>query len=133
MAASMSRRAATLAWLVAVGGCNQPSSYEDFRDKLARSSCDHDVRCGIVGASERPRCAVPPVLGTTSGTSGLDVPAGIKAGRLRFNGGGAQDCLDAMSSSPCDPVVQSGLLALHCHNVVQPGSSTGSPCLGSES
>jgi hypothetical protein len=107
-------------------GCG-PSSYGDFRDQLVRRACDHAVSCGVIGASERSSCGVPgEIVLTTVGA--LDVAAAAKAGRLRFSSDGAQSCLDAVKSAPCDPQAYALALELRCHAVIFPAVEVGSAC-----
>jgi hypothetical protein len=124
---------AVIAW-----GCG-PSSYDDFRSQLANVSCDHDVRCGVVGASERASCK-PPLMALTNTVPDAvvwatpdevaNVSAAIAAGRMRFVSSGAQDCLDALGNAPCDEYLYLFHLSQHCHDVVQPNLPLGGACFG---
>lgn len=116
--------------IVALSGCG-PSSFEDFRNQLTEASCERDVRCGVVGASEKARCA-PPVeaLAIVQPGASADLSAAVKAGRMRFNSGGAQACIDAMKGATCEPAEAARRFELHCHNVVQPKVAVNQGCLG---
>jgi hypothetical protein len=120
------RRLAAL--LACAAGCG-PSSFADFRDQLAARSCDRAVRCGVVGASERDGCPVPPELAAIA-TAGLDVGAEVDAGRMRFTSSRAQECLDAVAAAPCAAGALVARINLHCHNVIGPKVAPRGECRG---
>jgi hypothetical protein len=112
-------------------GCG-PSSFEDFRSQAVQASCDQQVRCGRIGATEKvTRCRLPTeVFAVIQPFAFSDLPGAIKLGRMKFNSGGAQSCLDALRSAPCEPVAAQIKLERYCHNVVQPAAGIDSPCDG---
>jgi Dickkopf N-terminal cysteine-rich region len=122
------KRAAVGMLACALGGCG-PSSLADFREQYLDRRCAHDVKCGVVGASETPTCGLPGDFAIAV-PGALDVPAAIDAGRMRFNSSGAQECLDAVSSAPCDRDGMLARLARHCSNVVQARVRPGGTCFG---
>ncbi len=97
-------------------GCG-PASFTDFRDQLVARWCDRAVRCGLIGASERASCVLPAATPALM-MSALDIQGSIDAGRVRWNSDSAQDCLDTLSGSTCDPGALDLRLALHCHGYV---------------
>lgn len=122
----MKRPAAILLVGVLAAGCG-PSSFGDFRDQLARRSCDRAIRCGALGASEKNSCPSPPELALIA-PGGLDIGGEIDAGRMRFNAGGAQTCLDAVGSAPCRS--DDARVRLQCHDVFGPKVEPGGECHG---
>jgi hypothetical protein len=120
------RRLCALALCAA--GCG-PSSFTDFRDQLARRSCDRAIKCGTFGASERNACPAPPELALIAPGS-LDVEGEIDANRMRFDSGGAQTCLDAIAGAPCTPGALTARVNLQCHDVFGPKVAPGGECHG---
>ena len=125
-------RGVWLLGIVGAIGCG-PSSWDDFRNQLGDRVCAQAVRCGALPASEQKiACPVPwDVLGKIGPMNGLDVAGEIKAGRMQFNSDGAQDCLDAVGGSPCDPSALEARIALRCHHVIAPNVAGGGVCRGS--
>jgi hypothetical protein len=113
---------------VLLGGCGGPSSYDDFRAQLAQVSCKRDVRCGVIGASEASQCALPQAALSLTQSGQEDVNAALKAGRLRFDSSGAQDCIDALDGAPCDQSALEERLTRRCNSVVHPNVGPGQPC-----
>jgi hypothetical protein len=99
------RKLASLVFLVlaACGGGGGSVALEDFADKLADASCELLVKCGEARDVAACRAA----------NTGLDthlsasLGAAVKAGRAKFDGGAAQDCLDALGARSCDVTSQS--------------------------
>jgi hypothetical protein len=119
-----------LVWLAVALACGcGPSSYDDFRTQLVKVACDYQVRCGIVGASERRHCD-PTVIPSVVPASAEEPDVAVKNGRMRYFSDRAQDCLDAIAGARCDPLSLSQRIALHCHNVIAPGAGPGQTCFG---
>jgi hypothetical protein len=117
-------------WILLLAGCSSgPSSYNDFRNQLAARWADYEVACGFIGASQKSTADFPP-LSLVEMTISEDVPAAIKAGRLKYDSGHAGSCLDALASAPCDPGGFAQKLNLACHDVLKPGIDPGKPCPG---
>jgi hypothetical protein len=119
-------RRAVLLWVALACGCG-PQSYADFRDQLAKASCDRMIRCGLLGVSERAQCPpmdliVPPE----------EVDVAVQKGRLRFFSDAAQSCIDAVNGAPCDDQALAYRVAMHCHHVVEPGVDVGGMCIAGE-
>src|SRR5262249_22132848 len=60
----------------------------------------------------------------------LDVDASLLAGRMRYNSGGAAECLDTFAGAGCGDVELTARLVRHCSNVVQPRVGPGGTCFG---
>jgi hypothetical protein len=108
-----------------VCGCG-PSSFDDFRNQLAKVSCDRQVRCGLIGASERKLCP-PPDVANLPGTRGFveEPDVGVAAGRMRFFSTAAQDCLDAVNGASCDDASLVRRIVARCNHVLEPGVEAG--------
>lgn len=121
----------TLVLALGVVGCG-PSSFEDFRTQAVQISCEQQLRCGLVGKSEKlTRCELPvEVFSLIQPDAVSDLIGAIKHGRMRFNSGGAQSCLDAMRSAPCEPTAAQQKLQRYCHNIVQPAAGIDTACDG---
>jgi hypothetical protein len=123
-------RALPITMLVAAG-CGI-GSYDQFRDQLAARSCERQVRCGQLGASESQNgCGVPwPLL--TVATGAVDIPTEIAARRLTFHPDNAAECLDAVKHAPCDTAQAEEDVWRHCHGVVTGAVANGGTCWGDE-
>jgi len=109
-------------------GC-KPGSYEAFVAQVTEASCDRDVKCGRVGASERQLCPRPLALGESE-PAGVDPRGAISNQLMRFDDTGAQACIDATRRASCEAALQRTEIALSCHNVVQPAIPVGGACSG---
>lgn len=127
-------RALVLAVVIA-GGCG-PSSWDDFRQQLAKRACDRAIRCGQIGSSERQYCDAPTAILAITGNVGplpVEEPdIAVKNQRMRFFSDAAEDCLDAVDGAPCDDVALLWRVQQRCHHVLEPGATRGQACYPGE-
>jgi hypothetical protein len=83
-------------------GCGGGGSVavDNLADAVANSACDRLVRCGAV--ADHATCVA--LYRTLVNEDNLI--AGVKAGMIKYDGGKAQECLDALAGASCDPSAQ---------------------------
>ena len=112
-----------------------PSSYRDFRDEVATSTCNRARRCGRVGVADRALCPVGTTLAIFHDTaqdrataSAIDVAGSIDSGRMRYDSVNAQDCLDEVAGGPCDDALAAPRRLAACNAVIGPHTETDRAC-----
>ncbi|HEY4176946.1 MAG TPA: Dickkopf N-terminal cysteine-rich domain-containing protein [Kofleriaceae bacterium] len=87
--------AALFAHLTACGGGDGGIKATDFQAAELDAQCERLVRCGLF--SNQDACK-----GTLVNTFDRDVLPGIDAKKVKFDGGKAQECIDALATTSCD-------------------------------
>ncbi len=88
--------------LVLVAACgNGPLTLEEYAAVRIDVTCDYLVRCGVTPSIENCVATRGSVRFST------DLLAAVEAGRVRWNGDAAEDCLDRLEQVTCDRTSES--------------------------
>jgi hypothetical protein len=79
-------------------GCGGGSvDIKDLGSAIISAQCDHYVKCGEIASHDI--C----VALLSQGFSADEIVGSVNAGKVKYDGSLAQDCLDAISGESCDP------------------------------
>lgn len=98
------------------------STYAEYLDKSLQASCEHAVRCGIIGASEMATCLA--LRGQYP--SPVDSNAEVAAGRLAYDSEAGAACLTAYATPNCNDYFR--LLVASCSGVLRGMQPTAATC-----
>lgn len=108
-----------------------PKTPAEFAALAVPLRCDWAVRCAAIGASQRERCLREAPRAAVL----LGVERGLRAGRYRFDGEAASDCLRLLADAPCHvdyATLPSGCLSGAVPAGLEPAVAPGGACERSE-
>ena len=77
-----------------------PKTFAELRDAVSDAACGRFVRCGLLEATDEPQCVANLFRTVFFDSSYLE--ARIASGRFAVDPTGAEACVDALRSLPCD-------------------------------
>jgi hypothetical protein len=92
------RRLPVMVLLCVACSTSNPISIDQLGVEGAKEVCEFQTRCG----NARDLAACLSVLSSGPTSVSATVLAGVKAGRIKYDGNLARDCVDALSSRSCD-------------------------------
>ncbi len=109
--------------VVAACGGNSPIAIKDLPQKFNDADCANEVEC-----DEQPdNTTCEASLGNNSDSESLTLIDDVNSGKVKYDSGAAQSCLDEISNNPCD---FSGLhdTATDCVKIFTGTIATGAAC-----
>lgn len=110
-------------------GCGGGGSVkvENLGDAVADSACDRLERCGAI--ADHATCVA--IYKTLINED--NIIAGVNAGLITYDGGKAQECLDALSGASCDPsAMDERVLPQACTDAIKGTVADGGACKNSD-
>jgi hypothetical protein len=112
-----------IAVLAALAACSGGIAFEDFDDERRRATCDYYVRCGAFGTSGE--CEM---YFERFGVDNPSLQSAIAAGKVRYDGDAAQDCVDALAGLDCKFADQAADALAVCDDVLIGTGKIGAAC-----
>ncbi len=83
------------------GGATAPTTVGPLDERVALGTCERDVRCGNIGASELAACKADASTRATKFPPSYSIDDAIKDKRLSINVSEAERCIAASKDAPC--------------------------------
>lgn len=116
--------AASMGLVTACGGGGS-TSLSDLSDAYRSAMCDYYVRCGVVES----QALCEQLLG---GLETAELEAAVAAGKVKYDGDAAGECLDAIGGRSCNPGDENARVApAACDNMIKGTVADGGQCFNS--
>jgi hypothetical protein len=118
-----------LVLLAMLAGCPGDDSIaiDDLPDALQKAECDFEVRCELVPDQATCVAALP-----FNSTDELTTIAGVKSGRIGYDGKVAKDCIDAFEGFDCSLGTLEHAVIDSCQTIFSGTVAVGGACVVSE-
>lgn len=114
---------AVLAGVAGLGGCGGGIPFDEFADERRDANCGYYIRCGAF--STVADCRTHFDRTTTSNAS---LEAAVDAGKIRYDGDAAEDCVAALDDLVCDLAEQDHDALAACDEVFTGTGKIGATC-----